>query len=123
MTYDKLMAPDILKLPDEIDPNKMLRELVWENYGVSCPYCNEKLKVNKENKFDSICIKPRFGYAKNISIWKKFFQKEQNWERQCYTCYKCGLVWESPEYLIDNILTIEEQTNLFKKICGGWKWQ
>lgn len=87
----------ITKLPDDLDPNKMLREAIYERYG-KCPYCG-----NTE-------ISTGLPYHDYIRLNGKWWQiwKPLTWcEKKHFTCNKCGMEWESPWYP-DNIVKLNK---------------
>ena len=78
----------ITKLPDDLDPNKMLREAIHKKYG-KCPYCGNT---------DIGTGLPRRDYIRLNGKWWQIWKPSTWCEKKRYTCSKCGMEWESPWY-------------------------
>lgn len=100
------MNVKITKLPETINPNKILREKMAERYSV-CPFCGETEKC--KNPYD--IWKSRSGIHQNMpKSWHgkrnednmfsvfKFWERSRYWKIDQYKCYTCGAEWESEPY-------------------------
>ncbi len=110
----------IVKLPDEIDPNNILKSKIKE-YGSKCPYCGET------NHFENYNGKPKGIEEKRDKSWygrqyeysptkdydnmywtdypnwrivplKYLKEKKRFWKIKTFKCYTCGTVWSTPAY-------------------------
>ena len=98
------MKMKVTKLPDSLDPNKLIEKKIREKCGTKCPFCGETKKWHpimmtaagqpvqglRESYFDYIGRQD-----KSIS---SFFKERYVWRVLKYTCYTCGASWESEPF-------------------------
>ena len=78
----------ITKLPDDLNPNILIRKKIQKEYATKCPFCNstDLYTSSIESEFMNLSGK-----------WWKFW--DINWcERLRCKCYKCNAEWKSPWY-------------------------
>lgn len=118
----------ITRLPNNINPDVLIRKTMKEKYAV-CPYCGNKdykdcidnfiFKEEKEKGIISIGIEEWYGYPDgkygtdwNGLIYSIKHRKElMNWKKYIYCCYKCGCRWESKSFP-DKVLTKKETCDI-----------
>lgn len=82
----------ITKLPDELNPNKMLREAIYKKYG-KCPYCG-----STETSAGLTC---HHDYIRLNGKWWQIWKPLTWCEKKSFKCSKCSMEWESPWYPYD----------------------
>jgi hypothetical protein len=108
----------ITQLPDCINPNKMIRDLIKEKYESKCPICGETksvleyIKKGKKGGITRYGISSWRGKDKNLPFFKRLFSKSYNWEVASCACETCGTTWDTPPFPTD-VLDKEE----IKRIC------
>ena len=96
----------ITRLPDMLNPNKMMEEKIFRTYGV-CPFCGENKEWDFRNGFDSngVEILPivdswygKHNESGSIFSLFNFREKDMYWKRDHFECHTCGTQWKSPPY-------------------------
>lgn len=112
----------ITKLPNDINPDVLVRKIMKEKYAV-CSYCGNKDYVEGISSILSDICKNKiiidekvwYGYpdGKLGLDWNgliyiiKHRKERMNWKKYTYYCNKCGCGWESKPFPY-KILTKEE---------------
>lgn len=119
----------ITKLPDKIDPNKIMMDEIDKRYR-RCPCCGETRFFPTDNVNDGWIVKLyRSWYGKqheyspgkaypNFFLFipiKYLFEKSRHWRINSYSCTGCGTRWDSIAFPTD-ILNTEEIQNIYNKI-------
>lgn len=100
----------ITKLPNDIDPQRIIEKTVYEKYHI-CPFCGENRSyemrhvngrlmdtgVRQKSYPDYYYGLPRDGKF----WWLKFWRKRHRWRKDKYQCFNCGAEWESEWYPTD----------------------
>jgi len=99
----------VLKLPDSIEPNKLLESKIRKENSI-CPFCGETKIYDlftfvKEGIWDTSgveCVSDgivgmeRYGVEK--PFWKHLFSKPQWWKTLEFKCHTCGAKWKTDEF-------------------------
>ena len=110
---------EIVKLPDDIDIESRIRRKMLDVYG-TCPYCrNSELlyeyKYDKESKEDNYVLYLDV-YCETKPINKGLFRKRYEWEKYMFSCHRCGMKWNSPEF---PVITCDAELN--KVVFDAWR--
>lgn len=108
----------ITKLPDNIDPNYLIKKEIRKRYGLKCPCCGETRKFFDLGNLnvrgiEGYSVKSWYGksyeYRKHSFMeWlEHLFEQNYHWEMTNYHCYTCGADWSTPPYPT-NIMKGEE---------------
>ena len=84
----------ITKLPDVIDPSKLIQEEVRKRNNI-CPFCKRRGLWGGELR------STKSWYGKQNHKLKSLFQKSHYWKIDYYKCYSCGAEWETDPYPTD----------------------
>ena len=92
----------ITKIPDSIDPNKLIVKRVDEKLR-KCPFCGE----NRDywDDLHGVMISHHSWYGRehenteSIFLWP--FGKKRLWQISEFKCYTCGAEWKSDPYPVD----------------------
>ena len=102
---------EVIKLPDCIDPVKIIRKTALKR-DLVCPFCGNKREVNDEiinglpffDRGSIYFIRCQWTGQKNgkpyLFRWGKKIRK---WEENVCECKKCGGKWEGDPYPVDII--------------------
>ena len=129
----------ITKLPDCIDPNKIIEKKINEEYGKCCPYCGEsrKFKFDREkgkyigidvtNKTNWYGKQYEYSPGKLSANWlfftppKYWFEKKRHWEIKEFKCHNCRTEWSTPAYPKD-IINSSKDLKLINQIFYSVKF-
>lgn len=94
----------ITRLPDILNPNKIVEEKIREKYG-TCPFCGKKKNFNYRNGLNSQGVSEHdiSWYGKhdaneNEFSLLRFWEKNTFWKCKKFECHTCGAKWQSPSY-------------------------
>jgi len=111
----------VTKLPNNLDPNTMIRKEIKKRCGSVCPYCGESrtfLETRCNGGIISGGISSWYGKLKESFFSDfRFWEKSYHYEVDSYRCTTCGCNWETPPYPI-NIISSEEADDYFRKLNG-----
>ena len=87
----------ITRLPNNMNPNKIIENKIQDKYA-KCPFCG----TNHLSLFYGISFTTIDWYGKyNNEQWWKFWEPNRHWKQYHYTCAKCGAAWESEIFPTD----------------------
>ena len=99
------MKMKVTKLPDSLDPNKLIEKKIREKCGTKCPFCGETQKyrhlpmVKAGEPFErGIRESSREYWGRPDKSIFSFFKDPYLWKVLVYTCYTCGASWESEPF-------------------------
>ena len=119
----------ITKLPDNLDPNRMIEQEIEKRYK-KCPCCGETREFpssdisshwvgelfrswyGKQYEYTPGKIEANWSFFTPPKYW---FEKDHYWRINSYFCTGCGAKWESPAFRYD-ILTQEEAQEIYNKL-------
>lgn len=102
----------ITKLPENVDPNIILKREIIKKYGSKCPCCGEDKPYNSIlSAYRGVELSSEFGYtSEEEDHWRakidgkvhpfKFWEKTYTWVRMKGSCRTCGAKWNLPAYPI-----------------------
>ena len=95
----------VTKLPDSMNPNKLIMEAMEEKYGI-CPFCGENRRVDFLANIDKAVRKDRseswYGTRKESFFSNfKFWEPSHHWRIDKWKCKTCGAEWESEPFPTD----------------------
>lgn len=104
----------ITKLPDNIDGNMLVENVVKES-NMKCPFCgNEKeydlfaeclgKDTNKDGVENTLYGISWYGHRDepdNPFSFLKFWEKNRHWAIMSFKCHACGAKWQSDPYPTD----------------------
>ena len=89
MNQDKSRI-EIIKMPKDLDPDKILSNRMKEEY-YKCPFCGN------EGKYSTTSHKYSRGDPNNPKITDIFYEENRYWKRYEFEC-NCGAKWASPYF-------------------------
>lgn len=100
----------ITKLPNKIDPNKMIEEEIDKNNSI-CPMCGEHAEYQFDRLYgggsgiERVPITTSW-YGKQYEDERpleafKFWKENHHWKRNHYECHTCGCKWMSDAFPTD----------------------
>jgi len=118
----------ITKLPENVDPNVILKHEIIKRYGSKCPCCSENKPYNSIlSAHRGIELSSSLGYtSKDEERWRakidgkfhpfRFWEKTYTWVRMKGKCHTCGAKWDLPAYpFLD--LEEDEVNNIWNRIA------
>lgn len=89
----------ITKLPDGLDPNKLIADAVLER-NRRCPFCGEDRDYTTAGQgvYSGLSLM-WFGKKSRKFEWIPF--GDRNWREIHFVCYSCGAKWKSAPFPTD----------------------
>lgn len=108
---------EITRVPDSINPNKLIMEAMDKKYGV-CPFCGEYRRADLivcHNKLGirKLASESWYGKQRKSLLWfLKFWEPNHVWRIDRWECKTCGAEWKSEPFPTD-IKGGESLSNIF----------